>query len=311
MTWGAWGGGVPGCPESSPSFPALPTPTWHCFTLGAPGPLGLHPLLLGPCRGSFHQLPLPLKPAPPGPVPLFPPSLRVRGGREALGCCWGGHVGRMFSPGSVSTSSRQEGGTAGEIGCTQQRTQRRESWPLPLLPGSLGSGKLPSRLPAPGPPGRGPQEPPNALGPGREGEALAPSPASRLHPSAPHHRPRHELSHPFHHCCLGSRWFPPWPTPARVGPGPGQGLTTPSLSLPKATMSLPSRCVPPPPLCLSCRPPRSSSSPVHPAASTRLQLTFLGLSLPPPSSHLLLTGMSRARGAPPPPPASLRTSSAL
>lgn len=51
---------------------------------------------------------------------------------------------------------------------------------------------------------------------------------------------------------------------------------------------------PPPPLCLSSRPPCSSLSPC-PRCSlfTRLQLTFLGLSLPPPpSSHLLLTGMS-------------------
>lgn len=74
---------------------------------------------------------------------------------------------------------------------------------------------------APGPQCSGLQEFQNALGPRREAKAaLAATPCcahsavthSALHPSQPL-----ALTHPFHHCFLGSKWFPPWPHPHLSG----------------------------------------------------------------------------------------------
>lgn len=156
-----------------------------------------------------------------------------------------------------------------------------------------------------------PQELEHVPGPGREGEKpkppLAPMPAvpllchavsaSPLWPCTHAHR---ALSHSPPPCSLGSKWFPPWappPPPPRHWSG-GRGRAGPGHPIaplaPKPPCFFRPGVCPPPPLCLSSRPPCSSLSPC-PRCSlfTRLQLTFLGLSLPPPpSSHLLLTGMS-------------------
>lgn len=131
------------------------------------------------------------------------------------------------------------------------------------------------------------------LGPGgRPKLPLAPTPCcahstvthSALHPSQPL-----ALSHPFHHCFLGSKWFPPWPHPHLSG-----DLITPIAHLaPKPPCFSCCSVCPPPPLCLSSRPPRSSLSPCPPCSLLHSSPTNLSWPLSPsPSSHLLLTGMS-------------------
>lgn len=141
-------------------------------------------------------------------------------------------------------------------------------------PSSQDSWWLESPIQSPPSPGLSAADPKNSR--------MLPRPAFHLHPSALLPSPPHALSHPFHHCFSGSKWFPPWPHPTRVGRGTGPGPDHPHRSCPKATMFLLSRCVSPASSLPLLSAARSSLSPCAPAALTRLQLTFLGLSPPPP-----------------------------
>lgn len=161
-----------------------------------------------------------------------------------------------------------------------KNSKTRGSVPAPAAR-ILGVWEAPIRaLPARGPPGHGPREPPNALGPGREGGG----PGSHALPSAFTHWP---CTHPascaqpsLSPLLLGiqmvSTMAPPPPAwaPGRAGPD------HPIAVLAQSHHASPVTVCPPPPLRLSSRPPRSSSSPVHPAASTRLLLTFSASLLP-------------------------------
>lgn len=84
------------------------------------------------------------------------------------------------------------------------------------------------------------------------------------------------------------------PPPPEWGAGQGGDLTTPiALLAPKPPCFSCCGVCPPPPLCLSSRPPRSSLCPCPPCSLLHSSPTNLSWPLsPPPSSHLLLTGMS-------------------
>ena len=117
---------------------------------------------------------------------------------------------------------------------------------------------------------------------------LAPMPCS---PGPPHSRCSATMHascpvRPSHRHSSGSKWFPPWPHPPQSGVG-GQGGTWPPHRCPllRSHMS-PSRCVSPPLLCLSSRPPRSLSPCPPCSLFTRVRLTFLGLSPSLPVSFL-------------------------
>lgn len=308
-----------GCPESSASSPALsPSQAWRWYhppghghlrapALWASGSLDLGIVGLG-------RLPLPLQLLPPDSgSALLPQSPFLHPADPSARCLqskgWVAVVGEDAEPlRSVSSrllgDRRAPGGRAAALGPRGGRAASSKQHgdgkvcPCPPLPGFLVALKTPIwDPPVPGPQHSGPQELQNAPGPEREGRRprppLGPMPScahSALHPFPPH-----ALSHPFHHCSLGSKWFPPWPHPHPSGALGRAGTWPPHHSpCPEATMFLLSWCVSPassPPLPSAAR---SSCPPVRPAAFfTRLRLTLLGLSLSP-----LLPPICSSQGCP-------------
>lgn len=181
----AWGAGVGRASRIQHFLPSTPHPAWHCFTRGAPGPLGLHPLAPAPWppNGRLWST-VPSSSAPASrPSPPFPTQSRGEGW-EPLGCCWGGHLGRAFSPGSVSTSSGQKGGTTERRGAPSKELDGKVG-PRPCFQDSWGLGS-----PHPGSPGPWASWPwpprTSECSWAREGVGRSglPRPAFRLHPSA-------------------------------------------------------------------------------------------------------------------------------
>lgn len=200
-------------------------------------------------------------------------------------------VGDIQPPGSVSTW--ETGGpweeelplqVPREMGVHLARNSKTEGLVTASTPRILGGWETPTQdPPAPGPQHSGPQELQYALGPKRK--ALAPTPCIPPAPIGPAPIPTSCSQPSPSPLLLGIQMVSTMAPPPPVwGTGQGQDPTTPiTLLAPKPPCFSCRNVCPPPPLCLSSRPPRSSLSPVHPAAFTRLQLTFLGLSplLPP------------------------------
>lgn len=123
---------------------------------------------------------------------------------------------------------------------------------------------------------------------GGHGRPWLPCPACPAHltRAALHPRMPHAPSVPLTVTSRDPNGFHRGPTPPEWGQGAGRDPATPSLPpRSEATMS-PSRCVSPPPLCLSSRPPRSLSPCPPCSLFTRVRLTFLGLSPSLPVSFL-------------------------
>lgn len=252
-------------------------PLWvpGCMNLGMVGlgQLSIPPQLLPPDRGSA------LRPQCPLLHPADPLAGCHRGnGWVALGCCWGGHsapeVCLQQAPGRRSGHSRS------------QARWGASSKSLTPLPGSLVALKPRIRdPPSPWASAPGPQKLRNAAGPRREGRRprppLAPTPccARSTSPMLPCTHAHLMLSATLSPLLLGIRMVSPVaPPPPESGAGPGGTWPPPRCPHSEATMFLLSWCVSP----ASSLPLLSSLSPRPPRSLfTRLQLTFLGLSLSP------------------------------